>query len=339
MRLSLGRLIVLLFAFLYAVSFTVQAGYKSSSYKSSYRSSYKPSYSSSSKSSYSAPKPAPVISSAKPLTSSPKPIYAKPASTGPSSVNKESSNPSDATKPTKAQEGAVSASKAYRSGATLASGKGTISTPNISTSKSAAIPPSQPIPGTSGAVGAKPRPSHRTYSDLEKSAPSENVRTVIRERRGTDWTTLALMYWMLSSNNAHASSLSSDDKAWIKGQIQSEESYGQTRESAMQELRDSGVDTSTVAALDGKPGEDYKVSFNWQMPKKLTAGVTWAILVSAESNGHKQAPECTLKDAQLEKISPEWMAVKWKAPDKPGEKSEIVCKAWGKQERRELVAL
>lgn len=301
-------------------------------YKSSYRSSYKPTYRSSpssySSSSYrssssSVSKPAvsktpPVIISAKPLTGTPSAVLKNPASSAGMSASAKAAGTSSTSK--------TGAAKTYRSGSSLSQSKGTIT----SGAKSGDIPPSKRIPGTSGSSSRKPT----DFSRLESSAPSSTVRNSIRERSGTDWTTLAMMYWMLSSNNAHSASLSTEDKAWIQRQIQQEENNGQSRESAMQELRQAGVDTS---AIPEKKASDSAVEFSWDMPEHFYAGGKWVFLVRATRSGQNVRPDCKLNNAIMTNAPDERLAVKWSAPAEKGVSTEIVCKAWDKSDRRELM--
>lgn len=209
-------------------------------------------------------------------------------------------------------------------GAELVDKKGKIST----TSKSS-VNTSQRIPGTSG----------RGYAALSKSAP-DNVRTIIRERErsGTDWTTLAMMYWMMSSSNSHAASLSSSDKDWIQRQIKEQESSGESREEALSELKAAGVDTSSLKVADGSHHADKpSVSFSYDMPKAFTAGHVWVFVVNATQDDKKQAPSCELQGAKFT-AEKDKLYVKWKAPETVGQKTEMKCTAFGVKEVKTLVS-
>ncbi len=231
------------------VASSAEAGYKSSSYRSSYKSSFRPSsitrsYTSSTRVQASRTvNDTPAPAGTRPLTTRQKAMIAGPGAAltvgavSASSGNKPSESTSGKVRnqadgyavvssrsQTKGDnEGAAAGTtpKKSVSGSELVAKKGTISASSPSSVKSSSIAPAQRIPGTSG----------RDYSNLRQAAP-DNVRTVIRERErsGTDWTTLALMYWMMSSNNSHASSLTSSNKEWIQQQIDEQESNGASRE-------------------------------------------------------------------------------------------------------------
>lgn len=305
-----SKTVIALFSLFLTVSFSVNAGYKSS-YKSSYRSSYK---SSSSSRSYSTPSSSSSSTSGKTSTSTSKSLStsAKAAAVSAGTAGSSGSAKSSG-KPTSSS---VMAKKSV-SGAKLVDKKGKVSTASKSSSKS-----SQRIPGTTG----------RKYASLSKTAP-DNVRTIIRERErsGTDWTTLALMYWMLSSSNSHASSLSSSDKDWIQQQIKEQESNGESHEQAIRELTDAGVDMTTVNV------KGPSVSFSYDMPKAFTAGHVWMFVVTASQDSKEQAPSCELKGATF-KTEKDKLFVKWKAPSVAGQKTEMKCQAFGVEEVKPLVS-
>ena len=306
---KISKVVIGLFSLLLALSFSVEAGYKSS-YKSSYRSSYKPSSSySKPSSSYSS---SATSSSNKPSTGS--------ATTG-NSVKRESSVASSPVAPV---------AKKSISGAKLVEQKGKIATKENPAAFSGRDNSSQKHSGTSG----------RSSSFFGAKAPPEKVRTIIddRKRSGTDWTTLAMMYWMLSSSNSHASSLSSSDKAWIQQEIHEQESAGESRDVALNELKSAGVDISDVQASDKPASDGPPVEFRYDIPKSLTAGVTWVFTVKATRNGDTEAPDCKLEGAEILKRG-ELVFIKWKAPPLSGESAELTCKAFGKEEVKKLVSV
>lgn len=317
MRSKISNIVIALFSLFLAVSFSAEAGYKSS-YKSSYRPSYK---SSSSSRSYSTP---PSSTSSKSSSSS---STSKPLSTGTKAAVAGAVVSAGAISASEKASGGLTggvAAKKSVTGAELVDKKGKISTANKST-----VNTSQRIPGTSG----------RDYGALRKSAP-DNVRTIIRERErsGTDWTTLAMMYWMMSSSNSHASSLSSSDKDWIQRQIKEQESSGESREAAISELKSAGVDTSTLKVADDSHHPDQPtVSFSYDMPKAFTAGHVWVFVVNAEQDDKKQAPTCEL-DGAIFMTEKDKLYVKWKAPASAGQKTEMKCKAFGVEEVKTLVS-
>ncbi|HCL5580984.1 TPA: hypothetical protein N2N40_002411 [Citrobacter freundii] len=338
MRSKISNIVIALFSLFLAVSFSAEAGYKSS-YKSSYRSSYK---SSSSSRSYSTPssstssKSSSSPSTSKPLSTGTKAVVAGAAagasvSAGSVSASEKSSGGSTGSKSAeatgKSSNGAIVggvAAKKSVTGAELVDKKGKISTASKST-----VNTSQRIPGTTG----------RDYGALRKAAP-DNVRTIIRERErsGTDWTTLAMMYWMISSSNSHAASLSSSDKDWIQRQIKEQENSGESREAALSELKAAGVDTSSLKVADDSHHADKpSVSFSYDMPKAFTAGHVWVFVVNATQDDKKQAPTCELQGAifMAEKDN---LYVKWKAPASAGQKTEMKCKAFGVEEIKTLVS-
>ncbi|ELY4881450.1 hypothetical protein P7V44_07115 [Providencia sp. CRE-3FA-0001] len=303
---KISKMVIGLFSLLLALSFSVEAGYKSS-YKSSYRSSYK------SSSSYSKPSSSPSSSSSsKNNASSSNKTSAESTATG-SGVKNE---PSAASSPV---------AKKSISGAKLVENKGKIGTKENPAAFSARDNSSQKFSGTSG----------RSASYIGTKAPPEKVSSIIDERKrsGTDWTTLAMMYWMLSSSNSHASSLSSSDKAWIQQQIHEQESVGESREVALNELKSAGVDISDVQASDSPP-----VEFRYDMPKNLTAGVAWVFTVKATRSGETKAPECKLEGAEI-LTRGNTVFIKWKAPALAGESAELTCKAFGKEEVKTLVSV
>ncbi|MEX9604348.1 hypothetical protein AB7Y64_20535 [Providencia rettgeri] len=246
---KINKVVIGLFSLLLALSFSVEAGYKSN-YKSSYRSSYK------SSSSYSKPSSSPSSSSS--------------SKSNASSSNKTSNESTATGSGVKNEPSAASSPVAKKSisGAKLVENKGKIGTKENPAAFSARDNSSQKLSGT----------SERSAPYIGTKAPPEKVSSIIDERKrsGTDWTTLAMMYWMLSSSNSHASSLSSSDKAWIQQQIHEQESAGESREVALNELKSAGVDIFDVQASDSPP-----VEFRYDMPKNLTAGVAWVFTVKA----------------------------------------------------------
>lgn len=338
------------------VASSAEAGYKSSSYRSSYKSSFRPStitrsYNSSTRSQASRTvNDTPAPASTKPLTTSQKAMIAGSGAAltvgavSASSGHKPSESTSGKVKnqaggyavvssrsQTKGDnEGAAAGTtpKKSVSGSELVAKKGTIPASSPTSEKSSSIAPAQHIPGTSG----------RDYSNLRQAAP-DNVRTVIRERErsGADWTTLALMYWMMSSNNSHASSLTSSDKGWIQQQIEEQESSGASREAAINELKAAGVDTSSMTVVDNSQHAST-VSFSYDMPTELKAGKVWTFVVNATWNDKKQAPSCELQGAKFMADKDKLYGM-WKAPETVGQKTQMKCKAFGVEEIKTLVSV
>ncbi|MBQ0600777.1 hypothetical protein J7S78_13350 [Klebsiella oxytoca] len=341
MRSKINKVVIALFSLLLTVSFSAEAGYKSS-YNSSYRSSYK---SSSSSRSYSTP------SSSTSIKSSSSSYSSKPLSTGTkaatvgagaaisagavsasekSSGGLAGSKDAEATSKS-ASSGTVGAIAAKKSatGAELVDKKGKIVTSSNTTTKSTNSRGSDSIPGVTN------------KSSLSYAAPSQNLTKTIIERdrsNGFSWSHLAMLYWLTSSSNSHASSLSSSDKDWIQQQIKEQESSGESREAAISELKAAGVDTSTLKLADDNHHADKpSVSFSYDMPKAFTADHVWVFVVTASQDGKQQAPSCELQGATF-MAKQDKLFVKWKAPATAGQKTEMKCKAFGGEEVRTLVS-
>lgn len=297
MIISVKNVLIFFLSVLLFISFAADAGFSSgkSSYKSfssSYRSSYKsystPSRSSGAFGSYS--------SSSASKSPAPATSPAKPSAPSTSSVSKQNSVPGSKTIP-----------RTSVSGSSLVAKKGLIPAQNKATADSGS--------GQKSSTRI-PAQGYADYSRLSKAAPSDNVRTLIKEKQGTDWTTLALMSWMLSSNNSHASSLSSDDRTWIKQQI----SYAENNDSA-----------GTETGLDGGPDNDTKANkpeFSLDIPEHMKAGKLWMFTVNAVRDGKTEVPVCKLANAEFKNMG-NLLFVKWKSPDTPGTTSEISCEAFG----------
>lgn len=323
MRIKINKGVIALFSLFLATSLSAEAGYKSS-HKSSYRSSYK--------SSYSSPRSYSTLSSSSSIGSSYSPNR-KPLSAGDTSsanagstVGKNvSALASDKGPETSVKSGRDSVPSEFTpkksmTGSNLVNKKGTIIAESKSSGKS-----SQRIPGT----------SRNDYTTLSNAAP-DNVRTIIRERErsGTNWTTLAMMYWMMSSSNSHSSSLSSSDREWINTQIRNQENNGESRYSAIKELKDAGVDTSMLKTT---APDNPSVTFSYDMPKAFKADHVWMFSVTALHEDKKQAPSCELPDATFVTDKNE-LFIKWKAPATVGKKTEMKCKAFGMEEVKTLVS-
>ncbi|EOC0011701.1 hypothetical protein ACI0X9_003388 [Cronobacter turicensis] len=309
---SFRKAVLPFFTFLVFVSFSTEAGYKGSS-GSSFKSYSSASRSSSVRSSYSSRGSSSASQS--PSSSVNNSSASKQASTGSAKPASVATQSTGSNKP---------ASKASATGSLLAAKKGTISTSNNSTSKSK---------GNTSSATRNQDYDKRNYSWYSNAAPSENMRTIIRERSGTNWTTLALMYWMLSSHNSQASSLSSDDRAWVKQQIQDEESHGANHDEAIKELKASGIDTEEIEKAAEEP--KHHVVFIYDAPNEMTAGKIWMFTVIAKKDGKQEVPVCTLDGAETKTIN-QMLFVSWKAPDKAGVKSEIHCKAFGEEKTETL---
>lgn len=335
---KISKTVIALFSLLLAVSFSAEAGFKSgykSSYRSSYKSSYKPSsasksYSSSSSSSSSSSRLSTKTAS-KPLSTSQKTVIAGSGAaltvgTASASESKSASAAPVASKSDRGVKADVATKKSV-SGAKLVEKRGKIYIPDKTSAEVSAVAPSRRISGTSS----------RDYTSMRQSAP-ENVRTIIRERErsGTDWTSLALMYWMMSSSNSHASSLSASDKTWIQQQIKEQENNGVSREAALGELNEAGVDLSTLPEPDNTDSKTA-VQFTYDLPKAFTAGKLWMFVVSATRDGKKQAPDCELEGATFMKKSNN-LLVRWKAPAAVGQKTDMKCKAFGAEEIKSLLS-
>lgn len=95
-----------------------------------------------------------------------------------------------------------------------------------------------------------------------------------------------MLYWLTSSSNSHASSLTSSDKEWIQQQIEEQESSGASREAAINELKAAGVDTSSMTVADNSQHAST-VSFSYDMPTELKAGKVLTFVVNATWNDKK----------------------------------------------------
>ncbi|EIZ1086002.1 hypothetical protein MPI44_004550 [Klebsiella oxytoca] len=336
---KISNVIIALFSLFLVVSFSAEAGYKSS-YKSSYRSSYK---SSSSSRSYSTPstsassKSSSSSSTSKPLSTGTKAAVAGAAvSAGAVSASEKGSGGLTGSKGGEATGKSASgatvggiAVKKSVTGAELVDKKGKIATSSNTTTKSANSRGSDSIPGVT------------KKTSLDYAAPSQNlIKTIIERDRsnGFSWSHLAMLYWLTSSSNNYASSLSSNDKDWIQQQIKEQESSGESREAAISELKAAGVDTSTLKVADNSHHTDKpSVSFSYDMPKSFTAGHVWVFVVNATQDDKKQAPSCELQGA-IFMAEKDKLYVKWKAPETVGQKTEMKCKAFGVDEVKTLVS-
>lgn len=332
------------------VATSAEAGYKSS--RSSYKSSFRPStitksYTSSTRSQASRTvNDTPAPASTKPLTTSQKAMIAGSGAAltvgavSASSGNKPSESTSGKVKnqaggyavvssrsQTKGDnEGAAAGTtpKKSESGLELVAKKGTISTARPPSGKSSSLPSSQSIPGS----------SERGSSSVKFIPPSQNLVSNIIEKDKSNhfgFSHLAMLYWITSSNNSHASSLTSSDKEWIQQQIEEQESSGASRVAAINELKAAGVDTSSLT------GEKSSVSFSYDMPKEFKAGQVWSFVVNATRDEKRQAPSCELQGAKF-MAGKDKLYVKWKAPETVGQKTEMRCTAFGVEEVKTLVS-
>lgn len=107
-----------------------------------------------------------------------------------------------------------------------------------------------------------------------------------------------MLYWITSSNNSHASSLTSSDKEWIQQQIEEQESSGASREAAINELKAAGVDTSSMTVADNSQHAST-VSFSYDMPTELKAGKVWTFVVNATWNDKNRLRHASCKAQNL----------------------------------------
>ncbi|ELW9393679.1 hypothetical protein SIO57_005490 [Klebsiella pneumoniae] len=338
------------------VATSAEAGYKSN--RSSYKSSFRPStitksYTSSTRSQASRTvNDTPAPASTKPLTTSQKAMIAGSgaaltvgavsASTG----NKPSESTSGKVKnqaggyavvssrsQTKGDnEGAAAGTtpKKSVSGSELVATKGTISTARPPSGKSSSVPPSQSIPGS----------SEGGSSSVKFIPPSQNLVSNIIEKDNSNhfgFSHLAMLYWLTSSSNSHASSLTSSDKEWIQQQIEEQEINGASRVAAINELKAAGVDTSSMTVADNSQHAST-VSFSYDMPTELKAGQVWTFVVNATWNDKKQAPSCELQGAKFMADKDKLYGM-WKAPETVGQKTQMKCKAFGVEEIKTLVSV
>ena len=98
-------------------------------------------------------------------------------------------------------------------------------TPSATTPKAAATS----TQNTSGTTGQKGIPGAEQYRALSQQAPSQRLKNAINTRAstGTRLTQLAMLYWLLSSSNSHASELTESDRAWVQKEIKEKEKNGE----------------------------------------------------------------------------------------------------------------
>ena len=82
------------------------------------------------------------------------------------------------------------------------------------------------------ASGKKGIPGAEQYRSLSQQAPSQRLKNAINTRgnSGVRLTQLAMLYWLLSSSNTHASDLTEEDRAWVKKEIKEKEKNGEKLE-------------------------------------------------------------------------------------------------------------
>ena len=85
---------------------------------------------------------------------------------------------------------------------------------------------------TTAASGKKGIPGAEQYRSLSQQAPSQRLKNAINSRgnSGVRLTQLAMLYWLLSSNNTHASELTEEDRDWVKKEIKEREKNGEKLE-------------------------------------------------------------------------------------------------------------
>ncbi len=338
------------------VATSAEAGYKSN--RSSYKSSFRPStitksYNSSTRSQASRTvNDTPAPASTKPLTTSQKAMIAgsgaaltvgavsassgnKPSESTSGKVENQAGGYDVVSSRSQAKgdnEGAAAGTtpKKSVSGSELVAKKGTIPASSPTSEKSSSLPSSQSIPGS----------SERGSSSVKFIPPSQNLVSNIIEKDKSNhfgFSHLAMLYWITSSNNSHASSLTSSDKEWIQQQIEEQESSGASREAAINELKAAGVDTSSMTVADNSQHAST-VSFSYDMLTELKAGKVWTFVVNATWNDKKQAPSCELQGAKFMADKDKLYGM-WKAPETVGQKTQMKCKAFGVEEIKTLVSV
>jgi len=85
------------------------------------------------------------------------------------------------------------------------------------------------------ASGKKGIPGAEQYRSLSQQAPSQRLKNAINTRgnSGVRLTQLAMLYWLLSSSNTHASELTEEDRAWVKKEIKEKEKNGEKLEESV----------------------------------------------------------------------------------------------------------
>jgi len=95
-----------------------------------------------------------------------------------------------------------------------------------------AATPAPTVQQNAAASGKKAIPGAEQYRSLSQQAPSQRLKNAINTRgnSGVRLTQLAMLYWLLSSNNTHASDLTEEDRAWVKKEIKEKEKNGEKLE-------------------------------------------------------------------------------------------------------------
>lgn len=103
-------------------------------------------------------------------------------------------------------------------------------------------PTAQQSASSSGKQGI---PGAEQYRSLSQQAPSQRLKNAINSRgsSGVRLTQLAMLYWLLSSSNTHASELTDEDRAWVKKEIKEKEKNGEKLEE----------DTPPATTIPAKP--------------------------------------------------------------------------------------
>lgn len=158
-------------------------------------------------------------------------------------------------------------------------------------------------------------PARRSLLAGSPSQPSPKVTEIIRERErsGPGWLGTAFLVSLLSQHD-----LSSSDRSWIEGRINS--------------LRESGEDDEPAPALlsPAAPG----VSFRYAgLQPQFTAGAEATVTVRAERAGVAVPVACALPGAQLDQGRGE-ARIEW-TPAGPGVQL-LSCEAAGHRDRKLL---
>lgn len=92
--------------------------------------------------------------------------------------------------------------------------------------------PAPAVQQNSVSSGKKGIPGAEQYRSLSQQAPSQRLKNAINTRAnsGVRLTQLAMLYWLLSSSNTHASELTDEDRTWVKKEIKEKEKNGEKLE-------------------------------------------------------------------------------------------------------------
>ncbi|WP_241607448.1 hypothetical protein [Rosenbergiella australiborealis] len=114
--------------------------------------------------------------------------------------------------------------------------------PVAATTPPSSTPPTT-TPNATTSPGQRGIPGAENYRSLSQQAPSQRLKNAINTRAGSGGarlTQLALLYWLLSSSNSHASELTDADRAWVQKEIKEKEKNGE-------KLEESGPSTPAPA--------------------------------------------------------------------------------------------